>query len=66
MGRRCDYLPATPPPGDASQRLAEALLGAEISKTPRALLIRFDEPRNSNIVHKTLVGLRDAYVPPRK
>jgi hypothetical protein len=35
-------------------------------KTPRALLIRFDEPRDSSIVHKTLVGLRDAYVPPRK
>jgi hypothetical protein len=56
--------PVSPP--DASQRLAEALLGADMCKTPRALLIRFDEPRDSNIVHKTLVGLRDAYVPPRK
>jgi hypothetical protein len=65
MGRRCDYLPSTPPP-DASRRLAEALLGAEMSKSPRALLIRFDEPRDSNIVHKTLVGLRDSYTPPRK
>jgi hypothetical protein len=65
MGRRCDYLPSAPPP-DASRRLAEALLGADMCKTPRALLIRFDEPRDSSIVHKTLVGLRDSYSPPRK
>ena len=51
---------------DAATRLAEALLRAEIGKRPRALLISFDEPRDSDIVHKTLVGLRDAYVPPRK
>jgi hypothetical protein len=65
MGRRCDYLPSAPPP-DASQRLAEALLGADLHKTATALKIRFDEPRDARIAHKALIGLRDAYVPPRK
>jgi hypothetical protein len=67
MGRQSNYLEGkASPPSDTATRLAEALLGAEMSKKPRALLIRFDEPRDSNIVHRTLVGLRDAYVPPRK
>jgi hypothetical protein len=64
-GRRCHYEPKPAPP-DAQRRLAEALLGSDMSKTPRSLLIKFDEPRDSNIVHKTLVGLRDSYTPSRK
>jgi hypothetical protein len=68
MGRQSGYLEGktlaqTP---DPTTRLAEALLGADMCKTPRALLIKFDEPRDARIAHQTLVGLRDAYTPPRK
>jgi hypothetical protein len=67
MGRQSGHFESkASPSSDTATRLAEALLCAEISKSPRALLIRFDEPRDSNIVHKTLVALRDAYTPPRK
>jgi hypothetical protein len=63
MPRRFEYSVPKPPPADASRRLAEALLSAELHKTPRVLTIRFDEPRDSNIVHRTLVGLRNSYDP---
>jgi hypothetical protein len=68
MGRSSGYLLEGKPaqPADTTTRLAEALLGAELSKKPCSVLIRCDSPRDTAIVHKTLVGLRDGYVPPRK
>jgi hypothetical protein len=68
MGRSSDYLgrKEASPSSDSATRLAEALLGAELSKKPCSVLIRCDSARDTAIVHKTLVGLRDAYVPPRK
>ena len=67
MGRQSNYLESrTAQTANSQQRLAEALLGAEMMKRGNVLSIRFDEPRDLNVVHKTLVGLRDAYTPPRK
>ena len=54
--------PPAPPP-DAQRRLAEALLGSEVSKRGKALLIKFDALSDSNVVHRTLLGLRDSYDP---
>ena len=53
------------PPGPDA-RLAEALLGATMSKRKQSLLIQFDDLRDSNTVHRALVGLRDGYQAPRK
>jgi hypothetical protein len=54
------------PQSDSTTRLAEALLGSEMHKSARALVIRFDQASDSTIVHSALVGLRDSYRPPRK
>lgn len=69
MGRQSGYLernerPELPP--DPTARLAEALLGATMSKRKQSLLIQFDDLRDSNTVHRALVGLRDGYQAPRK
>jgi hypothetical protein len=61
--RRCEYPPLKPAPTDVSRRLAEALLRADLHKTPHVLTIKFDEPRDSNIVHRGLCSLRDSYDP---
>ena len=53
------------PPQDASRRLAEALLGAEMAKRGKALFIKFDALSDSNTVHKTLMQMRDGYDPRR-
>jgi hypothetical protein len=65
MGRRCDYSTPKPPPADATRRLSEALLGSEMAKRGKALLIKFDELDDSNTVHRTLCSLRDGYDPRR-
>jgi hypothetical protein len=63
-GRRNDYI-APKPPADTSQRLAEALLGAEINKTRAVLTTKFDQPRDSDVAHQMLRAIRDGYTPPR-
>ena len=67
MGQRCDYFstPKPSPPADASRRLAEGLLGAEMTKRGTSLLIRFSALSDSNAVHRTLVQMRDGYKPER-
>jgi hypothetical protein len=52
-----------PPPSDASRRLAEALLSAEVAKRGKALIISFDALSDSNTVHRTLLQMRDSYDP---
>ena len=65
MSRRCEYPPPKPAPPDATRRLSEALLGAEMAKRGKALLIKFDALSDSNTVHRTLVQMRDGYDPRR-
>ena len=59
-------LPPPVPPGDASRRLAEALLGAEMHKSPTRLTIKFDAPADATRAHKVLAGLQESYRAPRK
>ena len=66
MGRRPDYEQPKRPPADASRSLTEALLGAEMVKRRSVLTISFDDRRDSDLAYKTLIGLRDSFVPPRK
>ena len=66
MGRQSDWTNVKPPPADASRSLTEALLGAEMVKRRSVLTISFDDRRDSDLAYKTLIGLRDSFVPPRK
>jgi hypothetical protein len=54
-----------PPPHNATEILGAALLGSEFKKMGSALLVKFDEPRDFNIVRKMLLQVRDSYEPPR-
>jgi hypothetical protein len=46
--------------------LTEALLGAEMVKRRSVLTISFDDRRDSDLAHRTLLALRDSYRAPRK
>ena len=68
MGRPSGYLGRSErpePSPDATRRLSEALLGAEMAKRGKALVIKFDALSDSNTVHRTLCSLRDGYDPRR-
>ena len=60
-----NYVPE-PPPANAAQILGAALLGSELSKTGRSLLISFDEPdRDISVVRRVLTAMRDCYEAPK-
>ena len=66
MGRRSDWTNVRPPPDDASRSLTEALLGAEMVKRKQSLTISFDDRRDSDLAYRTLMAMRNSFVPPRK
>lgn len=54
-----------PPPADATQRLAVALLSGSLSKRPKSVLIQCDRAADSDVVFQTLRAMRNSYTPPR-
>ena len=67
MPVRGERLTREPPPSDATRRLSEALLGAELSTRPNSILVvKFDDARDLKIASRTLLQLRDSYEPRRE